>query len=191
MKLVPFALSLVAVAIGTLAAIAHQDKKDAAAAPAMQAIKPGLHHKLLERKVGTWDATLRIAGIDWAAPSTAVYTAELDHGGLWLIGDYRGLFNGQPFTGHEVQGFDSMKDRFVSTWVDSMMDHIMNFEGTYDEKTQTLAMFTDSFDMEGKPIKERHDTKFVDADNWVFTMNQLGPDGAYKPTMTITYTRKK
>jgi hypothetical protein len=190
MQLVPLALSL-SVALGALAAFAAQDKKPAAAAPAMQAVKPGAHHKVLERKVGTWDATVTIPGIEWAAPSTAVYTAKLDHGGLWLVADYRGTFNGQPFTGHEVQGFDALKDKFVGTWVDSMMDHIMSFEGAYDEKTQTLAMFTDSFDLDGKPIKERHDTKFVDADNWVFTMNQLSIDGAYKPTMTITYKRKK
>jgi hypothetical protein len=115
----------------------------------------------------------------------------MDHGGLWLVGDYRGEFMGASFSGQEIAGYDERKGKFVSTWVDSMMDHIMAFEGTYDEKTKTLAMYTDSFDMSGKPIQERHDTHFVDADTWMLTMNQLGENGAYSPTMTITYRRVK
>lgn len=160
------------------------------AAAMMQPLAPSAHHKVLEQKVGTWEATVDVPGMPDAA-SKAKYVAKMDHGGLWLVGDYRGEFMGASFSGQEVAGYDERKGKFVSTWVDSMMDHIMAFEGSYDEKTKTLEMFTNSFDMAGNPIQERHDSHFVDADTWVFTMNQLGADGNYAPTMTITYRRVK
>ena len=190
MKLSNLTLSLSAFTLTAVAVFAAQDKTKPAPEPQMPpAPKPGPQHKIIERKVGTWDATFSIPG---APPSTdkAVYIAKMDCGGLWLIGDYRGTFMGGSFVGHEVEGYDTKKAKYVSTWVDSMMDHIMAFEGDWDGKTQTMTMFTDSYDMTGKPIKERHDTKFIDADTWVFTMNSLGTDGKYSPTMTVNYERK-
>lgn len=79
--------------------------------------RPGEAHKLLERKVGTWNCTLTMAGMP--GESQARYEAKLDHGGLWLVGDYRGEFMGTPFSGHEIQGFSAEKGKYVSTWIDA------------------------------------------------------------------------
>lgn len=149
--------------------------------------KPTEQHALLAKKVGVWDAAMSGMGME----SKAVYECR-KVGDLWVVGDYKGDFMGAPFVGHEVWGFDSKKGKYVSTWVDTWIDHVMSFEGEYDAATKTLAMWTDGTDpMSGKPIRERHDSKFIDADNWVFTMNHPGPDGKYAPVMTITYKRRK
>ncbi len=152
--------------------------------------RPGEAHKLLERKAGSWDCTMTLAGMP--GEHKAHYDARLDHGGLWLVGDYRGEFMGAPFSGHEVQGYSSEKGKYVSTWVDAWIDTPMHFEGDFDAATQTLSMWTEGKDMATrKPIKERHDTRFVDADTWVFTMNHPQPDGSYAEVMSITYRRVK
>jgi hypothetical protein len=176
-----------AVLVAALAAgPAAQDSGDTAGMPPRST--PTEHHKLLHRKVGTWDATVTTEGMP---ESKAVFVAKLDHGGLWLIGDYRGEFGGSEFTGHEVQGYDTEKGKYVSTWVDSWMDHAMHLEGTWDEASQTLTMWTESKDpTTGKPMKERHDTQFVDEKTFTFTMNYPAPDGSYAPVMKITYKRR-
>lgn len=151
--------------------------------------KPGKQHELLAKKAGTWDALITMGG---QPGGKAVFTAKMDHGGLWLVGDFRGEFMGAPFSGHEITGYDSKKQKFVSTWIDSMIDRVMVFEGDYDEKSKTLSLWTEGTDpMTGKPMRERHDHEFIDADNWEFTMNHPAPDGSFAPVLTITYKRKK
>ncbi len=149
--------------------------------------KPTEQHALLANKVGVWDATMNAMGME----SKAVYDCR-KLGDLWVVGDFKGDFMGAPFAGHEVWGFDSEKGKYVSTWVDNWMDRVMSFEGEYDAAAKTLAMWTEGKDpMTGKPIRERHDSKFLDADTWEFTMNHPGPDGKYAPVMTIRYKRRK
>ncbi len=177
-------LTSIAVAFASLfAVIPAQD------APAFA--EPTAAHAVLEKKAGTWDCSVEMAGM--GSVGQASFTAKMDHGGLWLVGDYRGEFADTPFSGHEVSGYDSKRQKYTSVWVDSWVDHVMLLEGEYDAKKQTLEMWTTGPDpVTGKPVKERHDHKFVDADTWVFTMNRAKPDGGeLAPVMTITYKRKK
>jgi hypothetical protein len=167
-----------------LALTAFAVQEDHGAPPAA---KPVEQHALLANKVGVWDATMSGMGME----SKAVYDCR-KLGELWVVGDYKGDFMGAPFVGHEVWGFDSKKGKYVSTWVDNWSDRAMSFEGAYDAATKTLAMWTDGTNpMTGEPMRERHDSKFIDADNWEFTMNHPGPDGKYAPAMTIRYKRRK
>ncbi len=178
---------LVPVSVVALAAVllAAQDEGGLPPMP-----RPGEAHKLLERKVGAWDCSMTMSGMP--GENKARYEAKLDHGGLWLVGDYRGDFMGTPFSGHEIQGWSAEKGKYVSTWIDSWIDTPMHFEGDFDAASQTLSMWTEGKDMATrKPIKERHDTRFVDADTWVFSMNHPQPDGSYAAVMSITYTRAK
>lgn len=145
------------------------------------------HHALLQKKVGSWTTSVSMMGME----SKGSYECR-KVGDLWVVGDYQGDFMGAPFTGHEVWGFDSKKGKYVGTWIDTWTDHVVSSEGAYDAATKTLAMWCDGVDpMSGEPIRERHDSKFIDADTWEFTMNHPGPDGEYAPVMTITYKRRK
>ena len=183
MKLVTSFASITVLALGAFAAYSAQ--QDEGGGPPV--VEPSAQHALLDRKVGSWDATMSMMGMENAARFECRKLGE-----LWTIGDYTGEFMGTPFAGNEVWGYDPAKKKYVSTWVDAWSDRIMLFEGDYDEKTSTLAMWTEGKDIAtGETIRERHDTKFVDADTWVFTMNHPGPDGKYAPVMTITYRRRK
>lgn len=174
-------------AFATVALVVAQDKQAQLEMPPVK--KATEHHKLLQRKVGDWNATVEFAGMP---PTQATYSAKLDHGGMWLVGDYRGDFMGTPFSGHEVLGYATDKGKYVSTWIDSWIDDVMSFEGEYDEATKTLAMWTAGKDpATGKSIRERHDWTFVDADTLIFSMNHPGADGSYDAVMKITYRRKK
>lgn len=178
---------LAPLSVVALAAVLFAAQEEPGMPPTPQ---PGEHHRLLERKAGTWDVTMTVPGMP--GENKARYEARMDHGGLWLVGDYRGSFMGGPFSGHEICGWSSSKGKYVATWIDSMIDTPMAFEGDYDAATQTLSLWADGKDFAtGKPIRERHDHRFVDADTWTFTMNHPGPDGAYAPVLTATYRRAR
>ncbi len=61
-------------------------------------------------------------------------------GGLWLISDFQSDFEGVPFAGHGQYGYDTAKNKYVGTWIDSMTTQFMTEEGTYDESSETLVM---------------------------------------------------
>src|SRR5439155_18730659 len=87
--------------------------------------KPGPEHEHLKKMEGTWDAVIR-AG-EGESKGTMVYKMEL--GGFWLVSDFKAEFGGQPFRGRGVDGYDPVKKKYVSSWVDSMSPMLLVFEG--------------------------------------------------------------
>jgi hypothetical protein len=67
----------------------------AGASVAQDAPKPGPEHDLLKKHVGTWDTTMKFAGME--SKGTATYKMEL--GGLWLTSTFEGDLFGTKFTG--------------------------------------------------------------------------------------------
>lgn len=150
--------------------------------------RPGAQHELLARKAGTWDTTMVLAAMP--GEHRARYEARMDHGGLWLVGDYRGEFMGAPFSGHEVMGYSATRGRFSVTWVDSWTDHPMLLEGDWNEETSTLSLFTEGRTLGARhAVRERHDTRFVDDDTFIFTMHHENAEGGFDAVMTVTYRR--
>lgn len=153
-------------------------------------VRPGEAHKQIERKTGKWNTVMTLAGMP--GEHKAVYTARMDLGGLWLLGDHRGEFMGGPFSGLELLGYDSEKGKYVSTWIDSSSDKIIFAQGDYDADTQTLVLWSEGQSYEtGEPVLERHDTRFIDANHWEFSINQPQADGSYAAGMSIAYTRAR
>ena len=57
-----------------------------------------------------------------------VQTNTMQQGGLWQIIDFKDDTGG--FVGHGVAGYDPMKKKFVSVWVDNMGTALSPAEGT-------------------------------------------------------------
>jgi hypothetical protein len=150
-------------------------------------------HKVLAMQEGTWDAeiTVTVPGQE-ASKSKGVETNRLI-GAKWLISDVKSEFGGHPFEGHGVNGYDTDKSKYVSTWIDSMSTRIEFMEGTYDEKTKTLTMHADSKDpATGKPIKMRLEMKFKGDDTRVLDEYvQTEGQKEFAKFMEIKYTKQK
>lgn len=152
--------------------------------------KPTKQHALLERWVGTWNATFDMpaAGV---SGSKAVLERKLV-GKLWIVDDYRGELMGLPFHGHGITGYDPEKQKFVGAWVDAWTDRMVTLEGTYDEATKTLRCEVPGKNpMTGEDQIEIHETKVIDDDTQHFRMLWPGEGGEYFEAMTIRYERKK
>jgi Protein of unknown function (DUF1579) len=156
----------------------------ASAAPAQEPPKPGPEHEMLKKMEGTWDATMKFAGME--SKGTMIYKMEL--GGLWLTSSFEGEFGGGKFSGRGLDTYDAGKKKFISVWVDSMVTTPMILEGTYDKDKKTLTMSTDFPGPDGKVMKWKSTTEMPDNDNMTF--NMFMGDGK-DPAFTITYKRKK
>jgi uncharacterized protein DUF1579 len=164
--------------------------KDAAAHPAMVAAKPGPEHAVLGKLVGTWDVTVK----DLTDPSAPKITkgTETDRmiGGLWLVSDVNGEYQGKPFLGHQVVGYDQDQKQYVSVWVDNMSSTATTGEGNYDPTANKLTIKGTCTKM-GHPIEHTSVLEFKDADTLVCHMSMAGADGKDTEVMTLEYKRRK
>src|SRR5262249_34972479 len=120
---------------------------------------------------------------------TMIY--KMDLGGLWMVSDFKGEFGGQKFQGKGFDGYDPMKKKYVSVWVDSMSIAPMLGEGTFDKEGKVLTQFMEGPGMDGKMTKFKSVTEIQDPDTMVFTMSGPGPQGKDQTMLTITYKRRK
>src|SRR5205807_4828609 len=127
----------------------------------MELSKLNENHKLLADLDGTWTYTVKM----WMTPDpnakpqeskgTAVRKSMMD--GRFFVMDVNGKMqmpgpDGKPkdmeFKGMGLEGYDNVKKKFVSSWIDSMGTGIEFSEGSYDPATKT---FTYNLEMEPMP----------------------------------------
>jgi Protein of unknown function (DUF1579) len=149
--------------------------------------QPGPEHKKLKELEGTWDAVMKMG--DAESKGTMVW--KMDLGGLWLVSDFQGDFGGMKFSGKGMDGYDPIKKKYVSVWVDSMSTSPMLSEGTYDKDGKTLTMTGEGPGADGKPAKYKMTTEYKDKDTIFWTMYGPGPDGKEGMQFTISYKRRK
>jgi hypothetical protein len=162
-------------------------------AAAGSASVPSNQHRLLKRDVGVWDATIQI--LDQMDGSVGVYngteTNTLEPGGRWLVTDFKSRIDGAPFEGHALFGYDTVKQKYVRLWVDSSQALFWPSEGSYDPATDSLTLWMESVDSDGRPIRWRTVTVWKDDDTRIFTMHLPGPETVEAAGMTITYKRRR
>ena len=167
----------------------------------MELGKPGDNHKLLAAMVGDWTYTVKMWMDPKAPPSeskgTATRKAIMD--GRFFIAEHSGKFQmpgpdgkmaDMNFTGMSIEGYDNVKKKFVSSWVDNMGTMILNSEGTYDPAAKAFTYNATCEMMPGMAMKIREVIKVVDADHHNFEWYENRGGGEAK-TMEISYTRKK
>ena len=198
---------VVAAVLLTLAAGAVQADTSKAKAAKPQAMDPkamqemmvkaaatGPQHEILKKLEGEWDLVVR-SMMDPSQPPTetkshSVIRTLMD--GRYCQEESAGDFQGMPFTGMGITGYDNVTGKYVSTWIDNMGTGIMTSTGTADASGKVITWIgTMSDPMTGKVSKERMVTTIVDDNHHTFEMYGT-PPGAKKETkmMTIEYSRK-
>jgi hypothetical protein len=155
---------------------------------------PGEEHKVLARREGSWTMHVTMWMAPGAPPQVSDGTSEarMILGGRYLEDTTKSTFNGMPFEGRGLTGFDNARKKFVFTWIDNMATGIMTGEGTYNPKTKTYTSVAKSTDpMTGKTKTVRGTDTTIDDDTWKSAMYDKTPDGKEFKTMEIVYKRKK
>src|SRR5688500_8662175 len=93
-------------------------------------VTPTEQHQWLEQFAGEWEVETEI-NIPGQEPVKCTGT-ESAHmiGGLWLVAEGQGDMLGTPFNSVLTLGYDSARDKYIGTWVDSCTGHLWTYEGT-------------------------------------------------------------
>jgi hypothetical protein len=155
---------------------------------------PGAEHRLLQKRAGTWDVTVRI----WMAPgappeeSKAVSECSVLMGGRYVQEKLEGTAMGRSFSGLGLTGFDNIKKKYVSIWIDNMGTGIMASEGAASADGKSLEYLGDLPDpVANKYRQQRMVETDVDADHRRTEAFDIGPDGKPFKSMEIIYIRRK
>ena len=154
---------------------------------------PGIEHKQLAEIAGTFDCKVTVFLPDKkTVESTGVMKRAMVLGGRFLQESFDGSFQGKPFKGLGLMGFDPGKNKYVGYWADSATNAIMQTEGTYDAKTKTYQFSgEDTEPFTGKKMKARDTLKLVSADEHIMEMYRQPADGKEFKMMEIRFTRMK
>lgn len=161
----------------------------------MKMSQPGEPHAMLKEMVGTFDAdvTIKMAPDAPEMKSKGQEVNRMILGDRFLQSDYSGDMMGMPFKGMNLSGYDNMKKKYVSAWMDTMGTGIMSSEGTADGSGKVITYQGEyPCPMEGGKIKPfKQVVTIKDADHHEFEMFQPGPDGKEFRGLHIKYTRAK
>ena len=119
----------------------------------MEMSKLNENHKLLADMNGSWNYTIKM----WMNPdpnakpqeSKGTATRKSAMGGRYAVMDVTGKMQmpgedgkmkDMQFKGMAVEGYDNVKKKFVSSWIDNMGTGIQFSEGTYDPATQDIHL---------------------------------------------------
>jgi len=144
----------------------------------------------LERMVGDWRSEGEMSGEPGEEPVRDEGTETVRPLGAWVVCE------GQSETDRSAQsmmtlGFDPEKQRFVGTFISTMMATLWIYEGELDPSGNALVLRSEgpSFTREGEMGQYRDVIEFSDDDHRTFTSSQLDEDGGWRTYMTAHYRR--
>lgn len=158
----------------------------------MDYMTPSDAHKMMAASDGEWNMEIQM-WMDPNAPAQSMKASCVNKmvlGGRYQQSINTGSFNGMPFEGHSLTGWDNARKIVVSTWVDNMGTGIMYMEGPWNDATKTMELKGKMTDpMTGQLTDVRQTMKLVDDNTQV--MQQFGmKDGKEFMSMEIKFTRK-
>ncbi len=163
-------------------------------APTMQA-EPLAEHRWLARLGGEWTFEGEAIMEPGQAPFRYTGTESVRSlGGLWFVAESHGeMPEGEPpATMILTLGYDPQKQRYVGTWIGSMMSHLWVYEGEVDAagKTLTLDSVGPNMAAPGTMARFKDSIEFESDDHRITSSRMLGDDGQWHELMVTHYRRK-
>jgi hypothetical protein len=155
--------------------------------------QPSAEHAWLQQLVGEWDTEMEcVMGPDQPAMQSKGRESVRSIGGLWTLGEGSGdTPDGGSMTSIMTLGFDPVKQRFVGTFIASMMTHLWRYEGTLDGSGKVLTLDTEGPAMGQEGMTAYQDITTIESpDHRILRSQMRGPDGQWIPFMTAHYRRR-
>jgi hypothetical protein len=116
-------------------------------------------------------------------------------GGLWVVCEGSGNMPGGGTANTMLTlGYDPARQRYVGSWVGSMMTHMWTYEGALDPSGRVLTLNTEgpNFTPGATGLAKYQDViEFLSDDHRTLTSRTLAPDGSWNTFMTAHYRRTK
>lgn len=151
-------------------------------------------HKGLAYFVGNWSSKMTMVMDPKAPPQESTGKTEFAEifGGRSYEMHYTGSFAGEAMTGRGFLGFDNIKGKFYTTWMDSMSTSFWLAFGDYDAKTKVYTFRGEMDDPmhSASKIAVRQLWRIVDNDHFVFEWYETEAGKPERKSMWIDYTRE-
>lgn len=152
-------------------------------------------HQWLQKLVGEWTYETEVTmGVD-QPPEKATGTETVRSiGGLWVVAEGQGEMPGcGQATTLMTLGYDPQQQRYVGTWIGSMMTYLWRYDGKLDATETILTLDSEGPAMtgDGKLAKYKDAIAFKSDDHRVMTSQVLGDDGQWHHFMTANYWRTR
>jgi len=156
--------------------------------------QPQKEHEWLQKFVGEWESHSKASagpGVPEMECSGRMRSRML--GGFWVISENEGDMAGMKISAIQTIGYDAEKKKYIGTWVDSVMNHLWNYEGSVDESGKKLTLEAEGPNMAepGKTAKYRDIYEFKSKDEFALSSQMQGDDGKWVTFMTGTAKRTK
>jgi hypothetical protein len=154
--------------------------------------KPQKEHQWLDKFVGEWKVEGEaIMGPDKPAEKFSSTESVRSIGGLWIVGEGKMPGMSEPATTIITLGFDPQKNRFVGTFIGSMMTNMWVYSGELDATGRILTLDTEgpSFKGDGSLAKYQDIIEIMSDDHRVLTSQFQMEDGSWNRFMTAHYRR--
>ena len=153
---------------------------------------PGEPHKLFASLAGSWTTKTK----EWMEPgkpateSTGTAEMKMLLDGRFLQQEFTSQMMGQPFSGIGIDGYDNLRKRYVTTWIDTMGTGIFQMEGTASADGKTITLKGRHDEPGGGQMTHRAVWKIVDGNTQTFDMYGTHKHGKEMKMLEIAYTRK-
>jgi len=159
-------------------------------------VEPRKEHGWLQKLVGDWTYEGDYVTEPGQPQSTFKGSETVRSlGEIWVVSEGQGeMPGGGAATTMATVGYDPRQERFVGTWIGSMMAHLWVYDGgslDADAKALTLDAEGPSMAGDGTLAKYRDVIELESDDHRTLTSSVLGDDGGWRTFMTTRYRRKK
>ena len=154
---------------------------------------PGEPHKQLASLAGSWTTKTKEWMEPGKPPTEAAGSAEMKMllDGRFLQQDFTSEMMGQPYTGMGITGYDNLRKKYVSIWLDTMGTAPFMMEGTGSADGKTITLKGQHTEPGGGKMTHRAVWKIVDSNTQTFDMYGAHHGTKETKVLEITYTRKQ
>lgn len=152
-------------------------------------------HRWLHKLVGDWTYESECAaGPDKPGEKFRGTERVTGLGDLWVVCNGQGeMPDGDVARMMMTLGYDPAGQKFLGTWVGSMMSHMWVYEGTLDEAQRVLTLSAEgpSFTDPKKTAQYQDVIEFLADDHRTLTSRCRSDDGTWTQFMVAHYRRNK
>lgn len=157
--------------------------------------QPQKEHHWLQKLVGEWSyETEAMMGPEQPSEKSTGTETVRSLGGLWILAEGQSeMFCAGHATTLMTLGYDPQKQRYVGTWIGSMMTYLWQYDGELDAGETVLTLNSEGPAMTGeeKLGKYKDVIEFKSDNHRVLTSHMLRDDGQWQHFMTAHYWRKQ
>lgn len=144
--------------------------------------------------VGRWTAEFACQmGLNQPPVKTKGVEVVRSLGGLWVLAEGEGETpDGESSHTVMTLGFDPHKNKFVGTFIASMMTHLWIYQGSLDPSGKKLPLDTEGPDFSGGPklIPYQDVIEFIDDDHRMLSAFVQTEEGHWQQIVTAHYHRE-